>query len=281
MAEIAPSEDLLFLNQYPNAAVAYSVFKLNAAYYGKCIRVRRSSDNTELDIGFVSNYLDIAALSAFVGAGSGYVVIIYDQSGNGDNLFQPTSTFQPLIVNSGTLNTVGGNASILFDGIDDFLFLTTLIANNDLFTSLSVIKRISSGSLGVALQNYSVVGGGCYTPFCYSNDKIYLRSDDGFNALDGSDSTANQQLLSGVVNGASKVIYKNNNILPSSYISSATSSSFESLGRFNQVFFASGNFQEMILYGSDKTADISAMNTNRMTAFGLWEDINTHLKMKP
>lgn len=260
----------LFLNQYPNATVAYSVFKLNSAYDGNCIRVRRSSGNTERDIGFVNNYLDIVSLLSFVGAGNGYVVKIYDQGGNSNDLVQPVAINQPLIVNSGTLNTVGGKASILFDGIDDYLDLIIPIANNNLFTSLSVIKRNSSGTLGIALQDaYHGAGSGCYTPFCYSNDKIYLRSDDGFNALDGTDSTANQQLLSSIVNGSTKVIYKNNSVLASTYNSSSITSSFTSLGLFNNTIFGSGNFQEMILYGSDKTVDISAMNTNRMTAFGL------------
>ena len=40
------------LDLYPSAAAAYSVRKLRAAYTGNAIRVRRSSDNTEQNIGF-------------------------------------------------------------------------------------------------------------------------------------------------------------------------------------------------------------------------------------
>ena len=42
----------LLLDTYPNAAVAYSLRKLRTAYTGAAIRVRRSSDNAEQDIGF-------------------------------------------------------------------------------------------------------------------------------------------------------------------------------------------------------------------------------------
>ena len=41
----------LLLDLYPSAAAAYSVRKLSNGYSGSAIRVRRSSDNTEQDIG--------------------------------------------------------------------------------------------------------------------------------------------------------------------------------------------------------------------------------------
>ena len=42
------------LDTYPNAAAAYSVRKLRTAYTGSAIRVRRSSDNAEQNIGFTA-----------------------------------------------------------------------------------------------------------------------------------------------------------------------------------------------------------------------------------
>ncbi len=55
----------LLLNNYPNASVAYSLDKINADYTGSAIRVRRSSDDAETDIGFVGDSLDTASLEAF------------------------------------------------------------------------------------------------------------------------------------------------------------------------------------------------------------------------
>lgn len=77
----APSSALL-LDTYTGASIAYSLRKLRTAYTGSAIRVRRSSDNTELDIGFINNYLDITAISTFCGSGNGFVTRWYDQSGN-------------------------------------------------------------------------------------------------------------------------------------------------------------------------------------------------------
>ena len=51
----------------PNDAVAYSLRKLRSAYIGSAVRVRRSSDNTEQDIGFTTQgELDTTSLLSFV-----------------------------------------------------------------------------------------------------------------------------------------------------------------------------------------------------------------------
>ena len=55
------------LDLFPNAAAAYSLRKLRAAYSGAAVRVRRSSDNTEQDIAFDANgNLDTSSLLSFV-----------------------------------------------------------------------------------------------------------------------------------------------------------------------------------------------------------------------
>ena len=43
------------LDEYSGAAAAYSVRRLSSSYTDGLIRVRRSSDDTEQDIGFDSN----------------------------------------------------------------------------------------------------------------------------------------------------------------------------------------------------------------------------------
>lgn len=98
------------LDTYTSADMAFSMFKLRTAYSGNCLRVRRSSDNTEQDIGFVNNYLDTASLLTFVGSNNGFVVKWYDQSGNARDLSRATAVNQPQIVSSGTLSTRNGIA---------------------------------------------------------------------------------------------------------------------------------------------------------------------------
>lgn len=88
----------------PTPVEAFSCYrKLRRSYGGSCLRVRRSSDDAEQDIGFndASSYfayrLDTGAISSFCGASNGYVVTWYDQSGNGRNRTQSTQARQPLI----------------------------------------------------------------------------------------------------------------------------------------------------------------------------------------
>jgi len=55
------------LDEFTGAAAAYSVRRLSSTYTDGLIRVRRSSDDTEQDIGFDSNGdLDTTALTTFV-----------------------------------------------------------------------------------------------------------------------------------------------------------------------------------------------------------------------
>ncbi|WP_223226709.1 hypothetical protein, partial [Klebsiella michiganensis] len=53
--------------------VALSLRQLSASYTGPAIRVRRSSDNTEINIGFTAEGdLDTTALLNFCGSGNGF-----------------------------------------------------------------------------------------------------------------------------------------------------------------------------------------------------------------
>lgn len=95
---------LLDLSSISGIAAAHSLRKLYPAYAGSSIRVRRSSDSTEQDIGFdASGLLDTASLLTFCGADSGFVTLWYDQSGAGKHQRMATTTEQPRIVNAGVV----------------------------------------------------------------------------------------------------------------------------------------------------------------------------------
>jgi hypothetical protein len=125
------------LDLYPSAKAGYSICrKLRYDYNGSAIRVRRSSDNAEQDIGFVSNILDTASLLTFVGANDGFVTTIYDQENSNDRT-QGTAAFQPKIVSGGVLETLNGKPCIKFDGVNDYMQSVRLL-NNANFTSAMV-----------------------------------------------------------------------------------------------------------------------------------------------
>lgn len=133
---------------------AYALAKLNDSYSGSAIRVRRSSDDTEQDIGFSSNLLDTASLASFVGSSSAYITKWYDQSGLGNHLAQATASRQPMLVDSGTYL-----GEILTDGDDDAL---TGVNAAGTYTRQSVVfagrARIGGGQFrGPGLETETVV----------------------------------------------------------------------------------------------------------------------------
>jgi hypothetical protein len=116
----APSITLTpLLDTYGGAAAAYSLRKLRTAYTGAAIRVRRSSDDTTLDVGFKSDgTLDTTSMLSFVGNGNGFVSIWYDQSGNGLHFTQPTSISQPSIVINSAITSAFGEPAVRFNSVN-------------------------------------------------------------------------------------------------------------------------------------------------------------------
>ena len=119
----------MLLDVYNGASSAYSLQKLRTLYTGYAIRVRRSSDNTSQDIGFLNGNLDTTSISSFVGANDGFVSIWYDQSGNAYNFEQSTLDYQPKIVNAGSLLTKNSKPTVVFDGLSDFMSIPSSLSS--------------------------------------------------------------------------------------------------------------------------------------------------------
>ncbi|MBK4119164.1 hypothetical protein JHE03_23045 [Pluralibacter gergoviae] len=120
-------------------AIALSLRKLSSSYSGPAIRVRRSTDNAETDIGFTaSGDLDTAALLSFCGSGNGFVSVWYDQSGNQFNAIRENASGQPRIVSAGAVERIGSKPGVVFNGSSDALSLKGAVS------ALSGIAGLSS-----------------------------------------------------------------------------------------------------------------------------------------
>lgn len=113
------------LDTVTTAVLAFSVArKLRTAYAGSAIRVRRSSDNAEQDIGFDgSGNLDESALTAFTGANDGFVVKVYEQSGHASavDFGNATAATQPQIVAAGVVTKHAGIPAAKSNGTTQLL----------------------------------------------------------------------------------------------------------------------------------------------------------------
>ena len=146
----------LLLDSYSGAAAAYSLRKLNTSYTGSAIRVRRSSDNGEQNIGFnADGTLNTLSLLAFVGSGNGFVTTWYDQSENGRNITQTTSSTQPRIVNAGSIYRLNGLPSVYF--YDNWLSSSLLNMPINNVTNTTVSSSFTTDSLGWGGSNYQSI----------------------------------------------------------------------------------------------------------------------------
>jgi len=131
--KFAPSTSALLLDTYPGASAAYSLRKLRTAYNGSAIRVRRDSDNTEQDIGFVNNTLDTASLQSFVGS-ENYVYWSQNFTQTGVQGWTAEAT------------TITANAGTAPDG--------TNTANNCVISAATITKGLYQSLPSVSTRDY-------------------------------------------------------------------------------------------------------------------------------
>ncbi len=275
---------LPLLDTYTGSSAAYSLCKLRTAYTGNAILARRSSDNTETNISFDSNgNLDTTALLSFASGGSVYVKTFYDQSGNNRDLTQSSATLQPIIVNSGTLQTSGGKPCMAFDGSNDYLrnnALGSLFSGDDKpMTSYWVGDFTSTSIQDVFTLGLSTTGTGLefWRP-TYIDSSTYTSSKrDGVGTLKSVSngvSTIGQQLISINTNGTLINVYKNGNQITTNGDINVGNTPLDNLSvgalvRNTVGSYSSIKLQELIMWASNESSNVVAINNNLKTFYSL------------
>lgn len=260
------------LDDYPGAAVAYSLRKLRTAYSGNCIRVRRSSDNTEQDIGFSNNLLDQSSLLSFCGAGDGFVTRIYDQSGVNNYAGQGTLNRQPLIVSSGATITRNSKPSMLLFAGSTERFLEELLTSTIATVSHSAFmlrapdfSASTFGSFG--LSSTSSVNQ--YESIASSSTNITAAFRNGGieNVITGLAYTNNQlYIISRHTTATTNRLLAVNNT--NTYTSATTLASFNATYvvlnrvRRSDTITGRGYLSEYVLFNSNQTSNRTGIETN-------------------
>lgn len=250
------------LDFYPNAAAAYSLRNLRTAYTGSAIRVRRSSDNTEQNIGFSGANLDTSALTSFCGSGNGFVTTWYDQSGNGNNATQTTAANQPQIVSSGAVLTLNSKPTLL-TGASGFMS-TTSAAFNSTQTSIIAVAKLNSGvGLYRRLVCINVFSSGYYLGSEPSGDVMLGIANGTFTPVGGKKFS---QTISWVYNDATKLYLLSNNVdvgnTPLTMASYGNQNLFIATQNGTNAEYWEGNIQEVIVYPNSQGANATGINTN-------------------
>jgi hypothetical protein len=155
------------------SSLVYSLRKLKGAYTGPCIKVRRTNDNTQLDIGFdISGSLDVFSLLKFVGTSNGFVTIWYDQSGNNQHLTQTNFNNQMRIVKQGVLDfngkkpaifSLGGNSVMQSSAVGFVGLGNSNKALNVVLTRTSSDMAVTLGSTNSAKSSFWIIAQGWAT----------------------------------------------------------------------------------------------------------------------
>jgi hypothetical protein len=255
---VAPYVGLL--DTYPNAAAAYSLRLLKSDYTGNAIRVRRSSDNTEQDIGFSSGNLNTTALTTFCSGTNGFVTTWYDQSGNGRNATQTTAANQPPIVNAGSIYLENGKPAIDWSGSNYWLKTATIsptIAQPVSYFITAQIDAIANNALIDGVTN----GGGLFFRSAVNN----MRYDFNISLIDTS-VPSTQLLFTVLANGASSSVYNNAILQVSGDVGPRGVNGFVigNLGSAlqNINYQLRGSLQEIVFYPSNKSSDRIGIETN-------------------
>lgn len=265
------------LDTYSGAAVAYSAARrLSSTYTGSLIRVRRSSDNTEQDIGYNgSNVLDESALTTFVGANDGFVTTWYDQSGNVNNASQSTAANQPKIVSSGTVIKQAGlgasQPALSFDGVNDFFDLTSLVTTAN-YTSFIAQRRLNV-SLSSQWLTQKPLGGGTrpYAAILYGGTStIFMSTYNSTTQLQATNNSTTYQLMTSRW-GSTQNIYINNSAISTTTGSDSNSGTgFDVIGRRAGGEYSNVHNTEIILYASDKLSDLTGISDNINTFYSIY-----------
>jgi hypothetical protein len=251
------------LDLYSGAERAYSVRKLRSSYTGSALRVRRSSDNSETDIGFIDNYnLDTAALLSFCGAGNGFVTTWYDQSGNAGNATQTTAGSQPQIVSSGSLLEANSKPTILMDGTNDFFNLTSVTPATN-WSIFGVGKRTAAGTSMSYLANTNAQI--CSSLLYFTDNSMYLLNSTVGYISSSANTSLDLQLNNGfVISNAPDSIYRNNVLLSTTLTTATVTQGFDKIGFYGSTTatYSSASFSEIILYQSNQTGNRIPINTD-------------------
>jgi len=260
----------LLLDEYPNAAAAYSLRRVNSRYTGALIRVRRdSTGQAEHDIGSIGEALDTVALKAFIRNNSGYVTTWYDQSGNARNATQTTAANQPRIVNAGAIDNKNGRPAMRFSNT---VFLLSYKFAAPATNWAGFMVQGSDNSTGGNGSFYGSDGNG------FNLNGIYLQLNSlGVNRSGASAFIAAGSLVAAKLNLMGIQYYTNNtaiywynnsesantNMLASGTQFTIGSKSNYEIGRYGVgAGYLFGYVSEHIIYQSDITSNRAAIKSN-------------------
>lgn len=257
----------LILDTVPDPQTAVAFVKLRSDYMGYCCKIRRESDDAEMDIGFIGDIVDVAAIESFRLGGHCYLSVWYDQSGNNNDWTETTLVNQHPI-------TVSDSSSIivnLVNGIPATIAVTGGYYNIQAPT-LTVVNPVTGFMVAKNSQEKSA--------HLSSNDNTYVGLTQP-----GSGSSSSNNAGGGVltyVNGVLDAVATRDSMYTNTYnvhaVTSFTNWDFTLFNSSqysvktdysNTTYSAAGNIQAIIIYGRDESANRAIVESSLKSSFGI------------
>lgn len=268
------------LDIVPNADMAISARKLRRAYTGYCTKVRRSSDNGESDIGWdhVTHRINETALLSHVGVGSGYVTILYDQTGNSNNCSQAVAASQPTIVDTGVIERQSNIPILKYISANSNYLKKEIASYSSAMTVMLVMKRNGNQTdyAGV-FSNREAVSDNSFQISYLNNDnlRVMLQTNTGVTQnLEFGTDDGNLKIVTAIFDGSTDVKgYFNNELkgsatYPSGFLNTTTR--YQVGCNRTETLFFNGWIGEVLLWNTVLSDDeLSLVWTNLMNYYSI------------
>jgi hypothetical protein len=224
------------------------------------------------EIGFVNNILDTAALTTFADNatnGDVFVRTWFDQSGSSNDASQTTTSAQPQIITSGVINLDNSKPSLSFNGTTSYLRMGNLTSISNL-SVINVCNPISYLSDATNSRFYDIKDGTNTFQFVRnaSSGKMGLKNTffQSYTGTDYESSVTGQSLFSNLFLASSNSHYLDGSSESNTgAVAIGEGGTLSTIGKRGDLVYSTsfyGFFQEIIIYKSNQSSNISAININ-------------------
>lgn len=277
-----PSAPSYLLDTYSGATLAYSFRQLKTGVTN-CIDVVNSS-NITATIGFSSGYLDLAALDAHCGVGSGTISRWWDQSGNNRHANQSTASQRPTVYSSGAKVQVNSKMAASFDGNDRLVISAAQVHTGSFYANCTIRtgSTVANGSILNQDDAYTStrvrIAQYLRTAASGSTARVVVFNTAVQNFADNSPAlTANTQIQISAYATATGTIEAFDNGTTngsSSYTGTLKTGSHElaigsNVHGATPAAYFTGHIQEVILWDGDQPSNRSAIESNVDTYYSI------------
>jgi len=271
---------------YNDATCIYS-FRKFFNWSNAVIRIKRTADGQLRYVWFDGNTITLnskisetetpttTTLGDFIGSGDGSINIWYGQNPIGFNTaYNLGSQLNPLFIVGGVILTKNGLPCVNFNGVNQTFDATafTELGSEQNFTVLSVANTTNTEHLGIVWNTSDVSSSRLaqYIDARSTASQFLVVGGTVINNLTNIVST-NQRLQTITVN--TKLIKGySDNVLQNSYTFTGTytNDTFRIGAQFQRLTDLIGNIQEIVIFPSDKTTDLTDLHADINTYYSIY-----------